>query len=79
MAESVVEGDLACGVDLIGLAVMDLVWCHETDSGMVVVVIIPVEEAAAEGFGVFDAAEAFGKLRLVFQGFEMGFGERVVV
>ena len=74
-----VEGYLPRGVDLVSLAVMDLVWCHETDSGMVVVVIIPVEEAAAEGFRVFDAAEAFGKLRLVFQGFEMGFGERVVV
>ena len=46
-----IKGDLAYGVDLFGLAVMDLVWCHEIDAGMVVILIVPVEEVAAEGSG----------------------------
>jgi len=79
LAECDVEGDLARGVDLIGLAVMDLVWRHQPDAGMMMILIVPIKKTAAERVCVFDASEAFGKLRLIFQGFEMGFGERVVV
>ncbi len=45
----------------------------------VMIPIIPIEEAAAERLRVFDAAEPLRKLRLVFQGFEMAFRERIVV
>ena len=46
---------------------------------MVVVLIVPGEEATAELFGVLDAAEAAGEFRLVFQGLEVSFRERVVI
>jgi len=77
------EGDvkncLTCGVDGIGLAVMHLVRCHQADACVVMVLVVPVEEAAAEAPGVLDAAEALGKVRLIFEGFEVAFGEGVVV
>ncbi len=78
-AEGVIEGPLSGGVDIVGLAVVDLVGRHETDPGMVVVLIVPGEEAAAEVLGVLNAAEARGEFGLVFEGLEVGFGERVVV
>ena len=77
--ERLVERDLAGGVNGIGLAVMHLVRSHEADPGMVMVPIVPVEELAAETPGILDAAEAFGEARLIFQGLEVAFGERVVV
>jgi len=39
---------------------MDLIRGHQSDSEMVMVLIVPVEEVAAEGFGVLDAAKRFG-------------------
>jgi hypothetical protein len=68
VAEGLIEGRLACGVDGVGLSVMDLVGCHEADAGVMVVAVVPVEEGPTERFGVFDAAEPFGELGLVFQG-----------
>ncbi len=35
------EGFLAVGVDEVGLAAMNLVWRHESDAGMMVVVVVP--------------------------------------
>ena len=78
-AESVIKGPLSGGMDVVGLAVVDLVGRHETDPSMVVVLIVPGEEAAAEVLGVLNAAEALGEFGLVFEGLEVGFGERVVV
>src|SRR5450759_4355762 len=46
---------------------------------MVMILIVPIEEAAAERFGVLDATEALRKLRLVFHGFEVAFRERIVI
>ena len=69
--ERVIEGGLACGVNGIGLAVMHLVRGHQADPGVVVVLIVPVEERTAEAAGVLDAAEALGELRLVFKGFAL--------
>ena len=65
-AEGLIERALPSGMDGIGLAVVDLVGRHETDPGMVVVLIVPGEEAAAEVLGVLNAAEALGELGLVF-------------
>jgi hypothetical protein len=39
-----------------------------------VIAIVPVEEMPAEDLGVLDRAEAFGEFRLIFQGFEVTFG-----
>ena len=74
-----IEGPLSGGVDIVGLAVVDLVRGHEAEAGMVMVLVVPGEEAAAEVLGILNAAEALGELGLVFQGLEVGFGERVVV
>ena len=78
VAERLIECGLTCGMDGIGLAVMHLVRGHQADAGMVVVLVVPIEEVAAEGSGVLDAAEALRELRLVFQRLEVAFGERVV-
>jgi hypothetical protein len=78
-AERLVEGDLPRGVNGVDLAMVRLVRGHEADPGMVMVLVVPVEELPAETSGVLDAAEAPWEARLIFQGFEMAFGERVVV
>ena len=77
--EHPVQCALAGGLNGFSLAVVDLIRCHQAETGMVVVLIIPGEEAAAEVLGILDAAEAFGEFRLVFQGLEVGLRERVVV
>ena len=63
----------------IGLTVVDLVRCHQADPGMVMLLIVPIEEPAAEAFGILDAAKALREAWLILQGFELAFGERVVV
>src|SRR6202051_2865569 len=52
---------------------------HQADASMVMLLIVPVEEAAAERLGILDAAEALWELGLVFHGFEVAFRERIVV
>ena len=64
--KGVVKGVLARIMDGIGLTVMHLVWGHEADAGVVVVLVVPGEEAAAEGLCVLDAAEALGEFRAIF-------------
>jgi len=63
----------------IGLTVVDLVRCHQADPGMVMLLIVPIEEPAAEAFGILDAAEVLREAWLILQGFEVALGERVVV
>jgi hypothetical protein len=57
---------LTCGMDDAGLAEMHLVGRHQSDADVMVILVVPSEEAAAEGLGILDAAEALGELRLVF-------------
>ena len=66
-------------MNVVSLAVVDLVRGHEAKTSVVVVLIVPLEEAAAEVLGVLEAAESFREFGLVFQGLEVGLGERVVV
>src|SRR4051795_8597635 len=63
----------------LSLAVMHLVRGHQSDANVMVILVVPGEEAAAKGSGILDAAEALGKLWLVFQGLEVRLRERVVV
>jgi hypothetical protein len=63
----------------IGLAVVHLIRGHQTDPDVVMVLIVPVEEAAAEAFGILDAAKALREGRLILQRLEVAFGEWVVV
>jgi hypothetical protein len=58
---------LASGVDCVSLTVMHLVGGHQANAGMVVILIVPIEEAAAERLGILNAAEALWKLRLAPQ------------
>ena len=77
--EGSIQGDLAGGVNGVGLAVMHLVGCHQAETSMVMRLVVPCEECAAEYFGVLDAAEEFLECRLIFQGLEVAFRERIVV
>jgi hypothetical protein len=43
------------------------------------ILVAPIEELAAETPGIFDAAEALRKPRLILQSLEVAFGERIVV
>ena len=47
-AEGVVQCALAGGLDTFGLTVVDLVRGHEAEAGMVMVLVVPGEEAAAD-------------------------------
>ena len=77
------EGDaenfLAGVRDFVGLTLMDLIRRHETNACVMMVLIGPIEKVAAEQLCVLDAVEALWELRLVFQGLEAAFGERIVV
>jgi len=66
--EGAIKDFLTGVIDFFGLAVMDLIRRHQADAGMMVVTIVPVEEVAAEGLCVLDAAEALWKLRLASRG-----------
>jgi len=44
---------------------VDLVRGHQADPCMVMVPIVPIEKAAAEAFGILDAAKALREGRLI--------------
>src|ERR1700686_5240124 len=79
LREGAIEGVLAGGVGCVGLTVMHLIGRHQTDTGMVMLLIVPIEESSTERLGILDAAEALWKLRLVFHGFEVAFRKGIVV
>ena len=56
-------------MDVVGLAVVDLVRGHQTNADVVVLLVVPVEEPAAECLGVLDAAEALGETAADISGF----------
>ena len=66
--EGAIEDFLAGVINLFGLAVMDLIGRHQSDAGVVMVSIVPVEKVATEVLCVLDAAEALWKLRLASRG-----------
>ena len=75
----VIEHGLAGGGDPGAVAGVSIGWCEEPDTGVVVFVVVPVEELFAVGDGVLDTGEAGGPIGPVFQRFEPGFSVRVVV
>lgn len=52
---------------------------HQADAAVAVFVVIPLEEAQAEGAGILDRAEPLRERRMVFHGLELAFRERVVI
>ena len=77
--ERTIECELTGGIDGVGLAIMHLIWGHQADPDVMMILVVPIEEASAEASGVLDAAEALGEPWLIFQGLEVAFGEWVVV
>ena len=71
LTKRAVKRDLPSPVDSVGLAEMRLIRRHQTNPGVVMVLVIPVEKRAAEASGGFDAAEPPGKVWMVFQRFEV--------
>ncbi len=59
--EGGIQGGLAGGVDGLDLAVMHLVGYHQTQAGVMMRRVVPVEEFPAELLGILDAAGAFQK------------------
>ena len=72
------EDASAVGVDLLGVAVVDGRGGHQADAGVAVIVVVPVEELAAERSGVLDRVEPGGEPGPVLQRLELRFGVRVV-
>src|SRR5271166_4282099 len=65
--ECLIKRDLAGHMNGVDLAIMHLVRGHQTDPRMVMVLVVPVEELAAEASGVLDTAEASWEARLILQ------------
>jgi len=59
-------------MDGVGLTEVDLVGCHQMGACVMMVLIMPGEETAAERGRIIDGFEPFGKLGLIFQGLEVG-------
>ena len=74
-----VERCLAGGIEVVGLTEVDLIRRHQADACVVMVLVIPSEEATAKGAGFVDGLEPFEELWLILQGLEVGFLERVVI
>lgn len=61
--ETLVDGDLSGGVGFIGLTVVEPIARYQADAKMMMILFLPVEEGAANGFGILHAAEAPWDLR----------------
>jgi hypothetical protein len=48
-------------------------WCVKAQARMMVLVVVPAEEALAEGASILDGAKAVGKLRSILERLEVGF------
>jgi len=59
-------------MDGVGLTEVDLVGCHQANACVMMVFIMPGEEASADGAGLVDGFEPFGELWLIFQRLEVG-------
>jgi len=65
--------------DVSGLAMMDHSWCHQTQTRVVMLVLVPLKEGLAETTGVLDGAEAIRETGTVFQSSELAFRVRIVI
>ena len=66
-------------MDCAGLPEVDLIGRHQADACVMMVLVIPSEEATAECAGLVDGLEPSWELRLIFQRLEVGLRERVIV
>jgi hypothetical protein len=70
---------LAGSEDLFGAAEVHVGGGQQADPGVVVLHVVPVEEALAEGAGILDAAEPVREGGVVLEGLELALRVRVVV
>jgi hypothetical protein len=68
-----VQDHLTMSQDVRSLAVVDHGWGHQTESRMMMLVVVPLKEGLAETASIFDGAEAIRESRTVFQGAELTF------
>ena len=65
--------------DVSGLTVVDHGGRHQAKAGVVVLVVIPLEEGLAEAASVSDRTDAIRETRPIFQSAELAFRIRIVV
>ena len=75
----VLQSALALFEDLLDAAVMDVAGGEHGDTGVAMLAVVPREEGPAERDRGVDFFEATRKAGVVFQGFELGFGEWVFI
>jgi len=73
------EHRLAGRQDRGGLAVMDHRGGQQAKAPVMMLVVLPVDELAAELQTLFDAGETVGEVRLIFHRLELALRKRVVV
>ena len=73
------QGAMALFEHAIGVAAVDVAWGEHGDSGVPMFVVVPGKEGPAERDRGLDIVEAAREAGMVFQRFELGFGEGVVV
>ena len=79
LSPGILQGALALFEDALGASLVDIAGGEHGDTGVSMLVVVPGEEGSAErGRGV-DVVEAAREAGMVLEGFELGFGERVVV
>ena len=71
--EGGVEDGLTLSQGVLGEAVVDNMWSQQSNARMVMLIIVVVEEFLTEGARILEGAKTSGKLRAVFEGFEVGF------
>src|SRR5450759_1469241 len=77
--KSIIQNFLTFFDNLFSPSVMDIFRCEKSDSGMVMLGIVPAKKVLAEQPAVFGTPEPFWKIRPVFQRFEMGLRIGVVI
>ena len=73
------EGFVSHGNNLVDAAMVDDCRRQQADAGVVVHVVVPVEQRLAVGARILDRAKAVREARPVFEGLELCLGVRVVV
>jgi hypothetical protein len=63
----------ADGMDCVGSTIMHLIGSHQAADDMVMILIVPIEEATTERLRILDATEALRDSRLVLDRFEEAF------
>jgi hypothetical protein len=74
-----IQRSLSRSIDRFRLSEVELVRRHQTYAGVMMILIVPCEEPAAKRAGLFYGFKVLWELGLIFQSFEMGFRERVIV